>query len=358
MKILYAVQATGNGHISRAIELLPYLKKYGTVDVFLSGSNSHLNPAALTVKYRSKGVSLFYSNSGGLNYSKIVNQLSLKSIFKEAKQLPVENYDLIINDFEPITSLACKLKKIQSIGFGHQASFQTNLTPRPNKKNWMGEWILKNYAKASNYIGLHFDNYDNFIYSPILKQSVLHAVPVNNKHITVYLSHYHSHVLYKVLSKIPSTVFHVFNAGVTKPYQIGNIHFLPIDNQLFSESLITCEGIITGAGFETPAEALYLQKKLLVLPIRGQYEQACNAAALSKYGVEVVKQIDDDFVSTVHNWLTQTAPTTFTLKQQTATIVEAVFTLHEESTFNAAANHNNWIKEIGLEEYELIPLFS
>ena len=42
MKILYAVQATGNGHIARAIEILPYLKKYGEVDIFLSGSNSHL----------------------------------------------------------------------------------------------------------------------------------------------------------------------------------------------------------------------------------------------------------------------------------------------------------------------------
>jgi hypothetical protein len=29
MKILYAVQATGNGHISRAIELMPHLEKYG-----------------------------------------------------------------------------------------------------------------------------------------------------------------------------------------------------------------------------------------------------------------------------------------------------------------------------------------
>ena len=42
MKIFYAVQATGNGHISRAITLLPYLQMYGTVDIFLSGNNSNL----------------------------------------------------------------------------------------------------------------------------------------------------------------------------------------------------------------------------------------------------------------------------------------------------------------------------
>ena len=53
--------------------------------------------------------------------------------------------------------------------------------------------------------------------------------------------------------------------------------------------------IITGAGFETPAEALYLGKKLMVIPIRGQYEQFCNAAALAKMGVPVLKTLDAGF---------------------------------------------------------------
>ena len=33
MKIFYAIQATGNGHISRAIQLYPYLQKFGEVDL-------------------------------------------------------------------------------------------------------------------------------------------------------------------------------------------------------------------------------------------------------------------------------------------------------------------------------------
>ena len=50
MKIFYAVQATGNGHISRAITLLPHLQKWGEGDCFLSGNNSHLE-ANLPVKF-------------------------------------------------------------------------------------------------------------------------------------------------------------------------------------------------------------------------------------------------------------------------------------------------------------------
>ena len=60
MKILYAVQATGNGHISRAHQLYPYLREMGETDIFLSGSNASLQPD-FPVKYRSKGLSLYLS---------------------------------------------------------------------------------------------------------------------------------------------------------------------------------------------------------------------------------------------------------------------------------------------------------
>ncbi|MES1222856.1 MAG: glycosyltransferase family protein, partial [Bacteroidota bacterium] len=105
MKIFYAVQATGNGHISRAMELLPYLRVYGQVDVFLSGANSQLK-ADMPVRYRSKGLTLFYNNGGGLNYPKIVSSLKPLRTWNEVKELPVEKYDVVINDFECITSLA------------------------------------------------------------------------------------------------------------------------------------------------------------------------------------------------------------------------------------------------------------
>ena len=75
MKIFYAVQATGNGHISRAMTLLPHLQQYGEVDIFLSGDNAHL-PLNGPVKYRSKGISLFYNCNGGLDYWEITRKLS------------------------------------------------------------------------------------------------------------------------------------------------------------------------------------------------------------------------------------------------------------------------------------------
>ncbi len=323
MKILYSVQATGNGHISRAIQLMPYLEQYGTVDIFLSGNNCHLD-SSLPVKYRSKGCSLFYGNKGGLDYLKMWKELNIKKIWQEAKELPVEKYDLVINDFESITSLACKLKKKKSIQFGHQASFQSPLTPRPKKQDLFGELILKNYATADAYFGLHFNAYDNNIYNPIIKSEIVDCTPTDNGHISVYLSHYSVAVIQQYFFQMPDVFFEVFSKEIKESYTIRNIRFFPISNEGFTNSVIHSHGVITGAGFETPAEALYLGKKLLCLPIKGQYEQACNAAALEQLGVTIIPSIGLNFTKQLEKWMNSTAIPTLALQHNTYAIVQQV----------------------------------
>jgi uncharacterized protein (TIGR00661 family) len=302
MKILYAVQATGNGHISRAITLLPYLSKFGTVDVFLSGNNSNLSPN-LPIKFRSRGISLFYNRTGGLDYLKIAKQRNPVSVWKEIKELPVEKYDLILNDFDMITSVACLLKKIPSIHFGHQASFQSNLVPRPKNKSWHGELLLKNYVKSTHDVGLHFKSYDKGIFGAIIKEEILRAEPKDQEYITVYLPSHNPERLYSIFSEIKKVNFEIFSRGFDRTKKIENITFQPIDNRNFTKSMVNCHGIICGAGFETPAEALHLGKKILAIPIKGQYEQACNAAALHKLGITCLDQIGPDSIQQIKKWI-------------------------------------------------------
>jgi uncharacterized protein (TIGR00661 family) len=337
MKIFYAVQATGNGHISRAIEILPYLEQYGTVDLFLSGNNSNL-PINANVQYRSKGLSLFYTGNGGLSYFDTLKALQPKRIFNEVKNLPVEKYDLVINDFESITAMACAYKKVKSINFGHQASFMSSHTPRPKHKDFIGELVLKNYARATKYIGLHFEQYDDFILPPIIKKDIWNATPKNNGHITVYLSSYSDAAIAKHLQGLKDHTFEVFSKEVKTKTNKGNITFIPVSKNAFNESLITCHGIITGAGFETPAEALYLQKKILALPIKGQYEQLCNAAALEKLGVKTIKTIDNTFASTFCNWVNNNNQTIVDYTKSTETIVDAM--MAEAAQLKDTASYN------------------
>ena len=302
MKILYAVQATGNGHISRAMELLPHLKEYGVVDIFLSGANSSLELNA-PVKYRSKGLSLYYTCNGGLDYWQLIKSFQPMRIRQEIRDLPVEKYDLIINDFDYITSAACAKKRVPSINFGHQASFQSVNTPRPEKKNPTGEWVLKNYARASRYVGLHFHPYEDYIFTPVVKKEILLAEPTDKKYITVYLPSYCEPELKKIFRSFPDVQFEIFSRQTSQRTKDRNMIFLPVDTQLFNQSLIHCSGIITGGGFETPAEALHLGKMIISIPIRAQYEQQCNAAALEQMGVCCLKTIDDSFSDHFHEWM-------------------------------------------------------
>jgi len=41
----------------------------------------------------------------------------------------------------------------------------------------------------------------------------------------------------------------------------------------------------------------------MVIPMRGQYEQECNAEALQRLGVHVVKTVDSSFDKILRDWI-------------------------------------------------------
>ena len=284
MKILSSIQATGIGHINRALEVLPYLLKYGKVDLFLSGSNSQMD-LPYPVTYRSRGV------------SSALWEINPFRTIREARQLPVEKYDLVINDFECITTIACYYKKVKSLNFGHQASFQSPLVPRPAHRNIIGELLFKYYGTATRYMGLHFRSYDTFIYTPIIKKKLLWAPKISEDHVTVYLPHYRTDRVVRQLKKL-KTRFILFSPEVEQPFFYDNVTLYPIDPGEFALSISRAYGVITSAGFDKPAETLWLGKKLLCLPIRDQYTQLCNAEALKDFGVPILgdpEELDSHF---------------------------------------------------------------
>ena len=63
MNILYAIQGTGNGHLSRAVDIIPELKKYGKLDLFVSGAQAEIT-LPYPVKYKSKGLSFYFGKAG------------------------------------------------------------------------------------------------------------------------------------------------------------------------------------------------------------------------------------------------------------------------------------------------------
>jgi len=297
MKILYGIQSTGNGHISRSSKIIDHLIKNGCdVDVLMSGNNSQVNFTS-PVKYQMSGFTLFYTNEGNIDYWKTFYNLNFLQFLKDIK-LDVTSYDIIISDFEPITSWAAKLRGKECIGISNQCSFLSDKTPRPNERRILGEFLLKNMSPVTKPIGLHFDKYDDFIHTPIIKEILLNVEPINKGHYCVYLP---THSLENIVNKFSEKrdiKFEIFS-NVKRDINHGNCSIKRIQKDSFDVSLRDSHGVITAAGFQTPSEALFLGKKLMVIPNRGQYEQECNAESLKRLGVHTggLNDIDKFLVS-------------------------------------------------------------
>src|SRR6478609_7092451 len=121
MKILYAVQGTGNGHITRAMEIIPYLEKKGELDILVSGIQSDIE-LPFKVKYRFNGLSFIFGKKGGVDFWKTFVKLNSIQLLKEIKKLDVKEYDLIISDFEPVSCWAAIKAKRVCIGLSNQVA--------------------------------------------------------------------------------------------------------------------------------------------------------------------------------------------------------------------------------------------
>ena len=302
MKILYAIQGTGNGHLSRARDIIPVLQKKGDVDILISGTQADVE-LPYHVKYKFKGLSFVFGKKGGVDLLETYKKSNLKQLYAEIKSLPIEEYDVVINDFEPVSAWACRLQNKECVGLSHQLAVLNKKSPKPKSSDVIGKVILKNYAPVTKKYGFHFSEYDKNIFTPVVREQIRKSTPVNYGHYTVYLPAYDDKRIIKVLKEIKNIKWCVFSKHSKKGYKEKNIHIVPINNDAFIESLRTCEGMLCGAGFETPAEALFLQKKLLVIPMKGQYEQQCNAAALKKMEVPVLKNFKLKHLEKINNWI-------------------------------------------------------
>lgn len=322
MKILYAIQGTGNGHISRAREIVPLLQQYGDVDLLISGTQADVK-LTQKVKHQLHGFSFIFGKKGGVNHYETWKSMDLPQFVKDMRQLPLKDYNLILNDFEPVTAWACKTKGIPSVGLSHQASFQSRKVPKPKSIDW-AQLVMKYYAPATHYVGFHFDRYDDFIYTPVIRAEIRNTITTNLGHYTVYLPAIDDQSLVPLLKQIPHVNWEVFSKHCKQGYVNGNVNVRPVNNELFNKSLASSEGLFTGGGFEGPAEALFLGKKLLVAPMKFQYEQQCNAYALKQFGLPVIWASNKNWLPIIKNWVNNPQEHQFYFPDETATVIDKV----------------------------------
>jgi|LauGreDrversion4_2_1035121.scaffolds.fasta_scaffold27179_3 uncharacterized protein (TIGR00661 family) len=304
MKILYAIQGTGNGHVSRAREILPHLKQHGRVDVLISGTQADVQ-LSVPVKFRLHGFGFTFGKKGGIDYLHSFKSVDTRRLWSDIKNFPVNEYDLIINDFEPVSAWACKLKGVSCIALSHQSAFLSVNTPVvDNRWSWQS-YILKHYAPSTSHVGFHFKAYDDFIHTPVIRSEIRRLEPMDMGYITVYLPSYEDRILVKYFKQIKDVRWEVFSKHCKQAYQEANVSVFPVNNEQYNLSMSKAHGLLTGGGFEGPAEALFLGKKLAMLPMHNQYEQLCNAEAARRMGVRIIDSIDRHFVAQLKTWISE-----------------------------------------------------
>ena len=284
MKILYGIQLTGNGHITRSIKIITALKSAGfDVDIITSGSNSQLK-LPFEIKKQFQGLSFFYNKKGGIDWIKTLLSLKLKQFLSDLKY-DVSSYDLIISDFEPVSAWSARKFNKKSLGIGNQYSFRSKKTPRPFFKDIFSELFIKFFAPCKEHIGINYEKYDKFITLPIINDDFLNKKVTDKKFYLIYLPSMSSKFISDQINTYGTGNWKVYSPDVLKDVTDGIVKLKKLDKEKFSKDLLNCSGVITASGFSTTSEALVLGKKLWSIPIKGQYEQLCNAKALKKMGI-------------------------------------------------------------------------
>ncbi|MFZ0612581.1 MAG: glycosyltransferase family protein [Desulfobacterales bacterium] len=302
MKILFGVQATGNGHISRSREVIARLRSRGhDIQVLFSGRDpSGLKETEVFEPFEVRRGLTFKTSRGRLQALKTAFSLNLPLFYRDILDYDASGVDVVITDYEPISARIARRLRIPSIGIGHQYAFCFDIPL--TGANPLTHWLLRAFAPADHPIGLHWHTFGQPILPPIIPEHLDGNRPVAADKVLVYLPFEHPSEVQALLAPLTTHQFYIYGiADLPAPIDKGHLHLRPYSRRGFLRDLEDCNGVISNAGFELMGEALQIGKKLLVKPLKGQMEQLSNALALEKLRLATAMSSLDR--KTVRRWL-------------------------------------------------------
>jgi uncharacterized protein (TIGR00661 family) len=303
MKVLYGVQGTGNGHITRAIALTEALTELKSevenleFDMVLSGRSPEPLPIEANSFTWRQGLT-FITSAGNVQMGKTIMSNNIPRLLMDIRNLDVEGYDVILSDFEPIVSWAAKLRGKKSIGIGHQYAFNFNVPMRG--EDWLNTTVMRNFAPADTAIGLHWHHFDHPILPPIVDIEPDIDREIERDKVIVYLPFEDAEQVIAMLKKCPDYQFYVYHPKLVDADD-GNIHRRRTSRVTFKDDLYSANAVICNTGFELISECLALGIKIFTKPLAGQVEQLSNGAALSELDYATVT--DNLFLPSIEKWL-------------------------------------------------------
>lgn len=337
-KFIFLVQGEGRGHMTQAISLYKLLRdrEHEVLHIFIGKSSRRSVPeffrSAFPVSVEQIDSPNFISDSKNKSIrlipSIIYNSKYLSTYRKSLKRIDdVINYykpDAIINFYDFLGGFYNYFYRPSTkfIAIGHQF-----LTDHPDFEFAKGKPIHKKLFITNNYLNsigaykklalslmpyepLRVDS--TVVVPPLLRPQLQDLKPENEDFILGYMvNDGYSHEIIDWNRKFPETQLHVFWDKKNEPEVkkvSKNLTFHQLNADKFLNMMAQCKGLVTTAGFESICEAMYLGKPVLMIPVSGQYEQACNAIDAVKAGAG----ISDDYfnISKLSHFITSFKPKT------------------------------------------------
>ncbi|MEZ5569773.1 MAG: glycosyltransferase family protein [Halioglobus sp.] len=282
MRILYGVQATGQGHISRARAMATALAPYDVEVTWLFSGRDRAKLFDMQPfgPYLHRAGLTFTTRNGSVRYGATLFNSRPLRFARDVISLNVAAYDRVLTDFEPVSAWAARRAGVRSIGIGHQYAFGAHTPTRGG--NPISKAILQWFAPVDVPIGLHWHPYSDHVLPPILD---LPDIPVSNQgYVLVYLPFEDQRVVTQLLHDIPGQNFVQYANGLEQVHR-ANVMTHPASTATFKRHLAGSAGVICNSGFELISECLQWGKPVLTKPLQGQMEQLSNALTLEQLGL-------------------------------------------------------------------------
>ena len=300
MRLLYGVQGTGNGHLTRAIAMSEKIKTSFSkckVDVLISGRVEEKLPIKARKIIWRRGTT-FVTKNGEVQFLKTLINFSPTQLIKDIRRLKIREYDLLITDYEPIVAWAGRVRRKEVIGIGHQYAFYYDIPIQGGKP--LSTNFMKLFAPVTKKVGLHWHHFNQPILPPIVDVDQASESKIQNNKVIVYLPFEETDKLTSDFKKISDHEFYVYHPKFENSSE-GNIHKRKISRTTFKDDLITSNAVICNTGFELISECLTLGIRVFTKPLSNQIEQQSNGVALSKLDYATV--VNKLLINDIRNWL-------------------------------------------------------
>lgn len=321
---LFVVQGEGRGHMTQAMALYDLLTTEGheVACVVVGSTNLCEVPEFFRQKFECPVVAV-----QSPRFRKDATGRSIKmgrTLWHTLTTLPdylhgirvlhrLVNYhqpDVILNFYDPLVGLYALITKQHPriVSIAHQYVYLHPSFRFPRGRN-IERRMIRNYTAltaAGSELRLAISLYDLpdlrepfvKVIPPILRKDALEHPVRTGDHLLVYLVNagymkdiMDWHVRHpEVRIEAFTDAMEVRDLHGGRWEVDGNLVFHSLNGPLFLEQLANCKALACTAGFETVAEAMYMGKPVLMVPVEGHYEQNCNARDAHRSGAGIYSE--------------------------------------------------------------------